>query len=330
MKRKISKSFFIVAIASTFILGSCKNDSQNSVPRLFEENPATVTWDTSKTDCIDTFAATVSVYDDSNRRAGGAKLREQYKMAVKTVADKQYVRFDFPAKEKVAAKTVMSNGTDTIIVDTKTNQIEKRITASESDLKLINDLGYIISQENFSKIDLSRIKTEATKLALDMSEDKSEKVLSVSLPSKYFSTDKEKRLSTKVSYDTTNELMETVETVTEMEDGSIVTVTTSPVYEEIEDGLIIKIGQYSIIDKKSDIRYEGLEDIEYFESLDDIPELSQDEYEQLVDAGNAVTIEDMPLGDPADPGSIETIIELYDNIEINVIDDSVFKLIMEL
>ena len=53
MKRKISKSFFIVAIASTFILGSCKNDSQNSVPRLFEENPATVTWETSKTDCID-------------------------------------------------------------------------------------------------------------------------------------------------------------------------------------------------------------------------------------------------------------------------------------
>ena len=330
MKRKISKTFFIVAIASTFILGSCKNDSQNSVPQLFEENPATVTWDTSKTDCIDTFAATVSVYEDSNRRTGGAKLREQYKMAVKTLADKQYVRFDFPAKEKVAAKTVLSNGTDTIIVDTKTNQIEKKISASEADFKLINDLGYIITQQNLSKIDLSRIKNEAVKLALDMTESKSDKVLSVSLPSKYFSTDKEKRLSTKVCYDTTNELMETVETVTEMEDGSIVTVTTCPVYEEVEDGLIIKIGQYSIIDKKSDIRYEGLEDIEYFESLDDIPELSQDEYEQLADAGNAVTIENFPLGDPSDPSSTETIIELYDNIEINVIDDSIFKLIMEL
>ena len=124
--------------------------------------------------------------------------------------------------------------------------------------------------------------------------------------------------------------METVETVTEMEDGSIVTITTCPVYEEVEDGLIIKIGQYSIIDTKSDVRYEGLEDIEYFDSLDEIPELSQDEYDQLVDAGNAVTIENFPLGNPADPSSTETIIELYDDIEINVIDDSVFKLIMEL
>ena len=330
MKRKKLKSFFIVAITLTFIFVSCNNDSQNSVPQLFEENPATVTWNTSKTDCIDTFAATVSVYEDSNRRTGGAKLREQYKMAVKTVDDKQYVRFDFPAKEKIAAKTVLSNGIDTIIVDTKTNQIEKKITASEADLKLIDDLGYIISQQNLSRVDLSRIKAEASKLALDTTESKFEKVLSVSLPSKYFSTDKEKRLSTKVCYDSTNELMETVETVTEMEDGSIVTVMTCPVYEEVEDGFLIKVGQYSIIDKKSDIRYEGLEDIDYYDSLDDIPELSQDEYEQLADAGNAVSIENFPLGDPSDPSSTETIIELYDNIEINVIDDSVFKLIMEL
>lgn len=330
MKRKKIKKLFFAVVSVTLIFVSCSNEPQNSVPQLFEENPATVTWNTSKTDCIDTFAATVSVYEDSNRRTGGAKLREQYKMAVKTVADKQYVRFDFPAKDKVAAKTVLSNGTDTIIVDTKTNQIEKKITASEADLKVINDLGYIISQQNLSKIDLSRIKNEAVKLALDMTESKSDKVLSVSLPSKYFSTDKEKRLSTKVCYDTTNELMETVETVTEMEDGSIVTITTCPVYEEVEDGLLIKIGQYSIIDTKSDVRYEGLEDIEYFDSLDEIPELSQDEYDQLVDAGNAVTIENFPLGNPADPSSTETIIELYDDIEINVIDDSVFKLIMEI
>ena len=124
--------------------------------------------------------------------------------------------------------------------------------------------------------------------------------------------------------------MESVETVTEMEDGSIVTVTSCPVYEEVKDGCIIKIGQYSIIETKSNVRYEGLEEIEYFNSLDDIPELSQKEYEQLKEAGNAITIESFPLGDPADPSSTETIIELYDNIEINVIDDSAFKLIMEL
>ncbi len=330
MKRKLYKLLLLAVITVIFICMSCKNDVQNSIPQLFVDNPATVTWDSSKTDSIDTFVATVSVYEDSNRRTGGAKLREQYKMSVKTVADNQYVRLDFPAKDQITAKSVLTNGKDTIIVDTETNKIEQKITASESDLKLINDFGYIMSQHNLTKIDLSRIKTEAAKLALDMNEEKTEKVLSISLPSKYFSTDKEKRISTKVYYDTANELMETVETVTEMEDGSIVTVTNCPVYEEVEDGFIIKIGQYSIIDTKSNVRYEGLEEIEYFDSLDDIPKLSKEEYDQLVEAGNAVTIENFPLGDPADPSSTETIIELYDNIEINVIDDSIFKLIMEI
>ena len=88
--------------------------------------------------------------------------------------------------------------------------------------------------------------------------------------------------------------METVETVTEKEDGSIVTVTTCPVYEELEDGQILKIGQYSIIDTKSEVRYAGLEDLEYFDSIDEIPEISNSEYEQLVEAGNMVAIEEFP------------------------------------
>ena len=181
---KVKLYLLLVMITVTIIFTSCKNNVQNSIPQLFEDNPATVSWNPLKTDSIETFAATVSVYEDSNRRTGGAKLREQYKMSVKTVADKQYVRLDFPAKEKISAKSVLTNGSETIIVDTETNKIEQKIIASESDLKLLNDLGYIISQHNLSKINLSRIKTEAKKLALDMNEDKTEKVLSIGLPSK--------------------------------------------------------------------------------------------------------------------------------------------------
>ena len=33
---------------------------------------------------------------------------------------------------------------------------------------------------------------------------------------------------------------------------------------------------------------------------------------------------------PADLSSVETIIELYENVEVNVVDDSLFKLIMEI
>ena len=330
MKKKLYQSLALGVVITSIFCASCKQELQNPVPQLFEENPATITWDTSKSDCIDTFSATVFVYEDSNRRTGGAKLRSRYKMAIKTVADKQYVRLDFPATETIAAKSVLTNGVDTILVDTATNTIEQKIIATEAELKLIDDLGYIAFGQTVSKVNLSRIKAEAAKLSFDMSENKKEGVFTVELPSRYFTNDKETRLSTKISYDTANELMETVETVTEMEDGSIVTVTTCPVYELLEDNQIIKIGQYSIIDTKSEVRYEGLEDLEYVDSLDDIPEISGAEYEQLAEEGNAVAIEEFPLGNPADPSSVETVIELYDTIEINVVDDSVFKLIMEL
>lgn len=327
---KVSK-IIILGVCLTFnICTSCRQELQSSVPPLFEENPATITWDSSNGEGIDTYSATVSVYSDNNRRTGGAKLQSQYKMSIKTVNDKQYVRLDFPATEKISAKSVLTDGVDTLLVDTASNTIEQKFVALDMELKLINEIGYITSQNTLSKINLSRIKTEASKLSFDMTEKESENVLTVELPSKYFTNDAETRISTKISYDTQHELMETIETVTKMEDGSIVTVTTCPVYEQIENGEIVKIGQYSIIDKKSEVRFEGLEDIEYFESLDNIPEITTSEYEELVASGNAVTIEELPLGDPSDPSYVETVIELYNNIQINTVDDSVFKLIMEL
>ena len=50
----------------------------------------------------------------------------------------------------------------------------------------------------------------------------------------------------------------------------------------------------------------------------------------IVSAGKPVVIEEFPLGNPADLSSVETIIELYENVEVNVVDDSLFKLIMEI
>lgn len=328
--KKLHQRILMGVILISVICISCNQEIQNSIPQLFVENPTTINWDTSKTDTIETFSATVLVYEDNNRRTGGAKLQSQYKMSVKLVADRQYIRLDFPATEHIAAKTVLSNGLDTILVDTATNSIEQKIIASEIESKLFNELGYITSQQTLSKINLSRIRSEASKLSLDVNENKEEGFFTIELPSNYFSSDRENRISTKISYDTVNELMTTIETVTKKEDGSIVTAVTCPVYEETETGHLIKIGQYSIIDTKYEILYENLEELEYFHSLDTIPEISNSEYEQLVSAGNAVTIEEFPLGNPADLSSVETIIELYENVEVNVVDDSLFKLIMEI
>ena len=54
MKRSLFKKFVIGVVAASIMCVSCKNETQDSVPQLFEENPTTISWDMSKSDSIDT------------------------------------------------------------------------------------------------------------------------------------------------------------------------------------------------------------------------------------------------------------------------------------
>lgn len=137
----------------------------------------------------------------------------------------------------------------------------------------------------------------------------------------------EKRISTKVTYDTVSETLENMETIDIKDDGSTVTTSIDYIYQECDDNLV-KVGMITTIDTKYDNLIEGVdENLPYFDSIDDIPEISDEEFEKLSANGNIFKNDSIKFGNPADLSSVVTIVEVYENIEINNIDDSVFKLL---
>lgn len=320
---------FVVFVS--FLLICCNNKNDDVVLKFFEENPANIYWNDETTKNIDSFCADVVVYEDNNRRTGGAKIQSKYKLSIKRVNDKQYVRLDFPEfLEDVSAKTILSDGNQTLVIDTSTGDIIQKIVSTEVEQKISNDLGFVLNENTLTRINLSRIKEYASKLSLDMTEKEIKNKLVVSLPSSYFMTNNETRVSTKVIFDKKDNVLESTETVTMMEDGSTLKLCVVPVYEECDNGELLKIGEYSKIDYINDKRIPDVEQIDYIQTLDEITELSDEDYTRLKESGNLKEIEELSLGDPSDLSYTANIITLYENIKVNTLDDSPFKIIMEL
>jgi hypothetical protein len=153
-----------------------------------------------------------------------------------------------------------------------------------------------------------------------------ESTLAFELPSYYFPHEYDKRLSTRVSFDAANELLNEVKTVSESQDGTIVTSTALPIYQEYR-GVPIKIAMITIIDSKATALVEGFDaDIPIYNSLEDIPQMSMEEYETLAKDGLASPVTAPVLGNPADLSYVETVIEVYSDIEINAVSDAAFRI----
>lgn len=85
----------------------------------------------------------------------------------------------------------------------------------------------------------------------------------------------------------------------------------------------------SVVDSKAAGLLEGFEGVEYFNSIDEIPEISDEELEALAELGEIEEVENMKYGNPADLSYQETIIEMYNDIENNNLDEYLFKIIEE-
>ena len=117
---------------------------------------------------------------------------------------------------------------------------------------------------NYSRVDINNIKKIANKLSLDIIEDSSS-VLEVSLPSSIFSN--ENRISTKICFDVKNETLNSIETIDFSSEGDTIKTSYYPVYQEIYDEPI-KVGTITIVEEQKNKLIEGVNQIEYFESLD--------------------------------------------------------------
>lgn len=148
------------------------------------------------------------------------------------------------------------------------------------------------------------------------------------LPSSLFNNnDFEQRISTKVKFDTINETLLEVETIDIEDDGRKVTTTSNPVYEDV-DGEPVKIGMITQLDVVFTELVDGFnEDFEYIESEDDLPELSEEDFNAMESTGAIHEVSHQLFSNPADLSYTETQVELYTSVDINNVDDAEFKLL---
>jgi hypothetical protein len=290
----------------------------------FQENPVTISWDGDKTQGIQSYQAKVEVYAMNNRRDSGATLRETYRIATKTIGDKIYTRLDFDGDETTAARTVISDGGEIVVFDPVTETVEMRIlgeTPASPLLKLFNQ------ETGMSRINLSLIREEAERLALDMTEQNNGKLL-IDLPESMFPGVENTTVTRRqVAFDTANDTLSEIKIEMITQDGTRETSTLTPVYQDI-GGVPVKVGMVMIMESKAPELIEGFDpETPIYNSMEDLPVLSREDYEKLVDAGNVSDTPDMVFGNPADLSYTETVYEVYQNMEINNVSDQIFRLL---
>jgi hypothetical protein len=312
-------------VTGTFI--ACNNplggDPENPY-QLFKENPVTITWEGEEGAEIQSFQANVQVYVMNNRKDTGATLRETYGMAIKTINEKTYVRLDYI--ENNGAYSLISNGEEAISFDPTDNQIPARILLEKPASPLLKLFG---QETGLSRINLSLIREEVERLDLDILEDTEERLV-FDLPEELFSPNPYEQVTRRrVSFDTNNETLLSTEIITILEDGTEVTTTASPVYEEVE-GVPVKIGMVTVIDSKAVELIKGIDEtLRVYDSPEEIPTLSREDFEKMSNEGILNEMSDIPFDNPADLSYTETTVELYQDIEINAVSDELFKLLLD-
>jgi outer membrane lipoprotein-sorting protein len=294
--------------------------------KIFKENSVTIKW-SDKSKNIDSISANVKVFSMNNRKLTPMEQTNQYRLVIKTENDKIMTRIDTDSDFAGGlTRSVVSDGNELVIFNTASNEVLSRGILPEKEKSKYD---FLTASPITGRINLDVIKEETKRLALDVIDETAEKgTMAINLPGGFMKAPNgEKVLKAKIVFDTVNEVLDEVEITTIPEEGKTVTTTQVSVYEET-NGELIKIGCVTTIDTKNENLIEGFpEDYKYYNSIDEIPEISQKKYEELKKNGNIYEDVGMTLGNPADLSNIQTIVEIYDYIDINNVGNEEFRLL---
>jgi len=324
LSKAITLKFGLLAI---FLLFSCKenNNTQSELdPESAFNEPVYITWIEKKEE-LESYKADVDVFAMNSRTDTGALQVDSYSMSIKKINGKTYTRIDVQGSEQNnRPHSVVSDGNEMIIFNPITSVVDFRMNITNP---IPQELDFFSNESMLSKVNLSLIRSEANRLSFNILEDSGTGGLSLELPSRLFPQNNgENRISTKAIFDVSKELLNNVEVVTYLEDGTKRTATSYPIYQE-KNNTYIKTGTVHIIEYNVPYRVSGLEGAEIYNSPDDYPKISKQEYDRLAKEGHAFPAGEMLFGDPSDLSYTETIIEKYRNVEINTIQNGVFKVI---
>lgn len=320
----------LLSLVLCIILTACNNPvDEKKVDQLMTDKPVSVRWNPTESGEIESFQADVEVYMMNNRKDTGATLQDKYRIATKVIDGVRYTRIDMDPQmhQGMERKSVISNETEMILFDPDTENIIMRIPIDTTAVS--SDLAFLQLETGFSRLDLADIRQHANKLLLKTEENKNDKMLVLELPTELIGETQDRRISTRVVFDTTEETLQIVETVDYVEmDGSTITTTMQPMYQEV-NGEPLKVGMITVIDTQIPTLVEGdWSEIPTYNSIQDIPTISDREFEELQAAGKIHEAPSITFGNPADLSSIDIMMELYSDVQVNETPESMFRLLL--
>ncbi|QEN03538.1 hypothetical protein EW093_02090 [Thiospirochaeta perfilievii] len=336
MKTKFLKErVFSISLILSLFLFSCENgvviDSASKLEDLEKQEVSIYNGDNKDEDII-SYSANVKSYYSHDKKGIDSELTQEYRMSLKLIDSQLYTRIDVPGNQfsDLRNRSIVTSPTETIVFFEDTDEVEARIPieSTSNDFLGINNRLPILG-----RLDLNSITTEAKRLSFDV-EDVTPGILTVSLPSSAFEQTggvyndyTQDVLSYKLSFDTEENTLASTEMIVAESDGTIMTVNTYDLFHEDENGELIKTGRYTAVHNNLNMEISIDDaDIETYETLDDIPEISKDEIATLVEEGSISEADVEPwLGDPTDPNFTEIFIELYEDVELNTLEDSLFR-----
>jgi pimeloyl-ACP methyl ester carboxylesterase len=270
---------------------------------------------------VESLQAEVSVYRMNSRTDAALYLDKSYQLSAKMMKGRLLTRVDFKDDRPVELRTAITDGETTILLNPETEEISFKMVSDDAK----NPAHRIFGSQNYlSRINLSLLREEARRIALDVRED-NDTVYSISLPNETMRVARGDRvISNRISFDAKDEVLSSMESVTVTADGTRITMTVTPMYEK-KDGVPVKIGQTTVISR--DIPRAFSETIAggIYDSPDDIPTLSSAEYEELSRKGLIFEKTGVVFGDPGDPSYTETVVEIYQDVRVNETQDIVFR-----
>ena len=324
------KLLTVLLLAAAVCVGAgCNNTlykQQESNLNGFEESPVTITWNDGPKEGVQSYRAKVQVYQMNNRRDTALSLSETFTIAVKSIGGTIYARIDLPASSAMSARAVLNDGAEMVVLDTATNVIEQRIPIERKEHPFMR----LMSQgPSLNRVNLKQIRDEAQRLALNLIENEGGNLM-LDLPSDMFQTvPGEEVTRRRVSFDVAKEVVLGTELVTVLEDGTVRTTTNTPLYME-SNGEQVQVGSVTVIDAKAPGLIEGLpDDYPIFNSPDDIPTISEEAFQHMANDGTLSELPDITFGDPADLSYTETVLEIYSDVELNNVPDSLYRAILK-
>ncbi len=329
---------FMVLLFMTAASCSMTGSSTDSPADEFRDSDVSIYNGDREADEIYSYTADVTSYYSHDRKAIDMEVRQEYRLSLKMINGSLYTRLDFSGEAfpDQRSRSIISSPEEQVLIYPDSNEVLERypVPSSEGDPLFSSESDRLPMS---GRMDIGTIKNTASRLSFDVN-DATPGLLTLSYPKDFFpgiadgSSESDEIISCKVSFDTEDETLFSTEMVIAESDGSIRTITTYPLFAESETGEEgpIEIGTLTIDKNDFGERIDTSDSITAeYETVEDVPLISANELKKKAAEGE-ITSEDTEiwLGDLSDPNYTETYLDLYENIELNTIDDSLFRIVL--